>query len=212
MGGNPKRDLENPAEWLSAPAPPHRALTFAGGLSAGGVVAAGVLGNTACRGTEHRERVGSGPPTPEAQAPHHPAMGLLPVLTPSRRLRRPSGLSSSASPEVPASLAESFWGMARGRNPGRCLCPSRGSSLASPAPVLTSEPRKDRKGIREFEGLVSANRGHVSWGPWGPCAINTCSLQTRGQGGASVSTPVNGGKTAGGEGAGGGVQRGLSKH
>ena len=48
------------------------------------------------------------------------------------------------------------------------LCPSRGSSPASPTPILTSELRKDRKGIREFEGLVSANREHVSQGPGSP--------------------------------------------
>lgn len=190
MGGEgiPKQDLKNPAKRLGAPAPPRWALTFAGGLSVGGVGAAGVLGNTACRGAKHRERVGSSAPHP-GPAPPHPAVGLLPVLTPSRRLRRPSGLSSGASPEVPASLAESFWGMAQGQNQGHCLCPSWGASLGSPTPVLTSELRKDRKGIREFEGLVSANRGRVSWGPWGPCAVNTCSLETGGQGGGPQFPP-----------------------
>ena len=71
MGGEgiPKQDLKNPAKRLGAPAPPRWALTFAGGLSVGGVGAAGVLGNTACRGAEHRERVGSSAPHPGPAPP-----------------------------------------------------------------------------------------------------------------------------------------------
>lgn len=85
-----------------------------------------------------------------------------------RRLRRPSGLSSgstpglSASPEMPGSLAESFWGLGA---KSRSLCLLPGLLPSWPLhQVLTSEPRKDRKGIREFEGLVSENRGCGSLG------------------------------------------------
>lgn len=58
-----------------------------------------------------------------------PPAGLPPVLTPRRRLRRPSGLSSGsnpdlgASPEMPGSLAESFWGTGWGQSQGPCVPP-----------------------------------------------------------------------------------------
>lgn len=45
----------------------------------------------------------------------------------------------------------------------------------APVPVPTSELRKDRKGISEFEGLVSVNRGHRSLGVASLAQPYTCS-------------------------------------
>lgn len=111
-----------------------------------------------------------------------PQMWFSSVLTPRRRLRRPSGLSSGsdpglgASPEMPGSLAGSFWGWRWGG--GRIKAPvplPRTPPHPAPVPVPTSELRKDRKGISEFEGLVSVNRGHRSLGVASLAQPYTCS-------------------------------------
>ena len=56
------------------------------------------------------------------------------------------------------------------RDGGRVKVPvsPQGLPPASPRPILTSVLQKDKKGIRELEGLVSANRGHGSLGPGTP--------------------------------------------
>lgn len=74
--------------------------------------AAGALGNTAYGGGKWMGEEGTGS-RGGCLSPRN--AGLTPVLTPRRRLRRPSGLSSGstpglgASPERPASLVDSFW-------------------------------------------------------------------------------------------------------
>lgn len=137
----------------------------------------------------------------EREAHPPPNTGLGPVLTPRRRLRRPSGLSSGsvpglrASPEMPGSLVESFWGGAGWEGKGGVgikapgFCP--GLLPTSPCTqALTSELQRDRKGIREFEGLVSAKREHRSQGV-GPLAQpQHLFLGSWGLAGASVSTSV----------------------
>lgn len=91
---------------------------------------------------------GCGGPLASALAPHQ-ASG--PPLRGQGPWRNPSGERDGAG-----------WGESRP------LCFSSGLLPTSPRTVLTSELRRDRKGIREFEGLVSANREHRSLGvgPW----------------------------------------------
>lgn len=100
-----------------------------------------------------RQAQGRGTARPHLGHPH--------LLTPMRRLRRPSGLSSGstpglgASPEMmPGSLAESFWGREReGHSQGLCASP-QDSCSASPS-VWFSPLRSRRTG-----------RGGGSLGAW----------------------------------------------
>jgi hypothetical protein len=71
---------------------------------------------------------------------------------------------------MPESLAESFWGWARA---GQSQVPPP-SPVTSPGllphqtlyMILTSVFQKDRKGMRELEGLASENRGCRSLRVW----------------------------------------------
>ena len=91
-------------------------------------------GEHGLQGREQRAELSTGGGWGPARPPP-PCSGLLSVLTPSRRLRRPSGLSSGTSPEVPASLVES-WGTARGQHQGRaCVLPG-GPPRPAPHPFL----------------------------------------------------------------------------
>lgn len=112
------------------------ALTLAGRASVEAVLAVGALGNTACRRAGEQVRWAGAAPSPPTMDP--------PVLTPMRKLRRPSGLSSGsppclvASPEMPGSLAESFCGWEREeQSQGPCASPRTPPQQApQPGPYL----------------------------------------------------------------------------